>query len=59
MPAQQELLRQLRRGVKTILELCEAIGQNPKVIMEDLAELAKRRLYSVLGAGGLITHRTA
>lgn len=37
--AQQELLRQLRSGVKTILELCEAIGQNPKVIMEDLAEL--------------------
>ena len=37
--AQQKLLRQLRRGVKTILELCEAIGQNPKVIMEDLAEL--------------------
>ena len=37
--AQQELLRQLRSGIKTILELCEAIGQNPKVIMEDLAEL--------------------
>ena len=37
--AQQELLRQLRSGVKTILELCEAIGQNPKVIMEALAEL--------------------
>ncbi|MDE0398998.1 MAG: RecQ family ATP-dependent DNA helicase [Candidatus Poribacteria bacterium] len=37
--AQQELLHQLRRGVKTILELCEAVGQNPKVIMEDLAEL--------------------
>ena len=37
--AQQELLRQLRSGVKTILEFCEAIGQNPKVIMEDLAEL--------------------
>ena len=37
--AQQALLRQLRSGVKTILELCEAIGQNPKVIMEDLAEL--------------------
>ncbi len=37
--SQQELLRQLRSGVKTILELCEAIGQNPKVIMEDLAEL--------------------
>ena len=37
--AQQELLRQLRSGVKTILELCEAVGQNPKVIMEDLAEL--------------------
>ena len=37
--AQQEILRQLRSGVKTILELCEAVGQNPKVIMEDLAEL--------------------
>jgi len=37
--AQQALLRQLRSGVKTILELCEAVGQNPKVIMEDLAEL--------------------
>ena len=37
--AQQELLRQLRSGLKTILELCEAVGQNPKVIMEALAEL--------------------
>ena len=37
--AQRELLQQLRRGVKTILELCEAVEQNPKVIMEDLAEL--------------------
>ena len=37
--AQQELLRQLRSGLKTILELCEAVGQNPRVIMEDLAEL--------------------
>ena len=37
--AQQELLCQLRSGIKTILELCEAIGQNPKVIMEGLAEL--------------------
>lgn len=37
--AQQELLRQLRSGVKTILELCEAVEQNPKAIMEDLAEL--------------------
>ena len=37
--AQQALLRQLRSGIKTILELCEAVGQNPKVIMEDLAEL--------------------
>ena len=37
--AQRELLRELRRGVKTILELCEAVGQNPKTIMEDLAEL--------------------
>ena len=37
--AQQVLFRQLRSGVKTILELCEAVGQNPKAIMEDLAEL--------------------
>ncbi|MDE0019431.1 MAG: RecQ family ATP-dependent DNA helicase, partial [Candidatus Poribacteria bacterium] len=37
--AQLELLRQLRSGVKTILELCEATGQNPKMIMEALAEL--------------------
>ena len=37
---QRELLRQLRGGkLKTILELCEAMGQNPKVIMENLAEL--------------------
>ncbi|RKU13104.1 RecQ family ATP-dependent DNA helicase [Candidatus Poribacteria bacterium] len=37
--ARQELLRQLRSGVKTVLELCETVGQNPKAIMEDLAEL--------------------
>ena len=37
--AQRELLRELRRGVKTILELCDAIGQDPKTIMEGLAEL--------------------
>lgn len=37
--AQQELLHELRKGVKTILELCEVLGQNPKTIMEDLAEL--------------------
>ena len=37
--AQRELLSELRRGVKTILELCDAIGQNPKTIMEGLAEL--------------------
>ena len=37
---QRELLHQLRGGKsKTILELCEAVGQNPKVIMEALAEL--------------------
>ena len=37
---QRELLHQLRGGkLKTILELCEAVGQTPKVIMEDLAEL--------------------
>ena len=38
-PAHRELLRELRSGVKTILELCETVGQNPKAIMEDLAEL--------------------
>ena len=37
--AQQALLAQLRSGVKTIMELCEAVGQNPKTIMEALAEL--------------------
>ena len=37
--AQRELLSELRSGVKTILELCDAIGQNPKTIMEGLAEL--------------------
>ena len=37
--AQRELLRELRSGVKTILDLCETVGQNPKAIMEDLAEL--------------------
>ena len=37
--AQRELLRQLRSGVRTILELCETVGQNPKVIIEALAEL--------------------
>lgn len=37
--AQRELLRKLRSGVKTILELCEIVAQNPKTIMEDLAEL--------------------
>ena len=37
--AQRELLRELRSGVKTILELCKTVGQNPKAIMEDLAEL--------------------
>jgi len=37
---QRELLHQLRGGkLKTILELCETVGQNPKVIMEALAEL--------------------
>ena len=37
---QRELLHQLRGGKsKTILDLCEGVGQNPKVIMEDLAEL--------------------
>ena len=37
--AQRELLSELRNGAKTILELCETVGQNPKAIMEDLAEL--------------------
>ena len=37
--AQRELLLELRRGTKTILELCDALGENPKTIMEGLAEL--------------------
>ena len=57
--AQQELLRQLRSGVKTILELCEAIGQKSEGHHGGPRRAAKRRLYPVLGAGGLITHRTA
>lgn len=37
---QRELLYQLRGGKsKTILELSETVGQNPKMIIEDLAEL--------------------
>ena len=36
---QRELLLELRRGVKTILELCDAVGKDPKTIMESLAEL--------------------
>lgn len=35
----RELLSELRRGVKTILELCDAVGRDPKTIMEGLAEL--------------------
>ena len=52
--AQQELLRQLRSGVKTILELCEAIGQNPKVIMEDLAELQSEGYIQYWGQEDLL-----
>ncbi len=51
---QQELLRQLRSGVKTILELCEAIGQNPKVIMEDLAELQSEGYIQYWGQEDLL-----
>ena len=37
---QQELLNHLRSGkLTTILEFCEAVGLNPKKIMEQLAEL--------------------
>lgn len=36
---QRELLIELRRGLKTILELCDAVGRDPKTIMEGLAEL--------------------
>ncbi len=35
----RELLIELRRGLKTILELCDAVGRDPKTIMEGLAEL--------------------
>ena len=52
--AQQELLRQLRSGVKTILELCEAVAQNPKVIMEDLAELQSEGYIQYWGQEDLL-----
>ena len=52
--AQQVLLRQLRSGIKTILELCEAVGQNPKVIMEDLAELQSEGYIQYWGQEDLL-----
>ena len=52
--AQQELLRQLRSGVKTVLELCEAVGQNPKVIMEALAELQSEGYIQYWGQEDLL-----
>ena len=52
--AQQELLRQLRSGIKTILELCEAVARNPKVIMEDLAELQSEGYIQYWGQEDLL-----
>ena len=52
--AQQALRRQLRSGIKTILELCEASGRNPKVIMEDLAELQSEGYIQYWGQEDLL-----
>ena len=52
--AQQVLLRQLRSGIKTILELCEASERNPKVIMEDLAELQSEGYIQYWGQEDLL-----
>ena len=50
----RELLHELRSGVKTILELCETVGQNPKVIMEDLAELQSEGYIQYWGQEDLL-----
>ncbi len=52
--AQRELLRELRSGVKTILELCETVGQNPKAIMEGLAELQSEGYIQYWGQEDLL-----
>ena len=52
--AQRELLLELRRGTKTILELCDAIGQDPKTIMECLAELQSEGYIQYWGQEDLL-----
>ena len=52
--AQQTLLRQLRSGIKTILELCEVVGENPKVIMEALTELQSEGYIQYWGQEDLL-----
>ena len=52
---QRELLGQLRGGKsKTILELCEAVGENPKEIMEGLAELQSEGYIQYWGQEDLL-----
>ena len=53
--SQRELLGQLRGGrSKTILELCQAIGKNPKEIMEGLAELQSEGYIQYWGQEDLL-----
>ena len=52
---QRELFGQLRGGKsKTILELCEAVGENPKEIMEGLAELQSEGYIQYWGQEDLL-----
>ena len=52
---QRELFGQLRGGKsKTILELCEAVGENPKGIMEGLAELQSEGYIQYWGQEDLL-----
>ena len=52
--SQRELLSQLRKGLKTILELCDAVGQDPKTIMEGLAELQSEGYIQYWGQEDLL-----
>lgn len=51
---QRELLLELRRGTKTILELCDAIGQDPKTIIKCLAELQSEGYIQYWGQEDLL-----
>ncbi len=52
--SQRELLSELRSGIKTILELCDAVGRNPKTIMEGLAELQNNGYIQYWGQEDLL-----